>query len=115
MVDHAEALVAHHGDERVAMRAFRKHASLVPHRLPGRRRVRAAASPRSPRWPSSTTSSPPSIRRSTVVEGGERIRRGHTNGPIKVALPDGFLDDLDALEDDVAVPEDDDVMALSGG
>ena len=51
----------------------------------------------------------------TVVDGGERIRRGHTNGPIKVALPDGFLDDLDALEHDVSVPDDADVMALSGG
>ena len=50
-----------------------------------------------------------------VVEGGERIRRGHTNGPIKVALPDGFLDDPAALEDDVTVPDDDHVMALSGG
>ena len=36
---------------------------VVPHRLPGRRRVPAAASPRSPRWPSSRTSSPRSIRR----------------------------------------------------
>ena len=25
-----------------------------------------------------------------IVEGGERIKRGHTNGPIKVALPDGY-------------------------
>ena len=37
------------------------------------------------------------------------------NGPIKVALPDGFLDDLDALEHDLAVPDDDDMLALSGG
>ena len=49
------------------------------------------------------------------MPGGERIRRGHTNGPIKVALPDGFLDDPGALEHDVAMPDDDDVMALSGG
>ena len=28
-----------------------------------------------------------------IVDGGERIKRGHTNGPIKVALPDGYLDD----------------------
>ena len=47
----------------------------------------------------------------TSVPGGERIRRGHTNGPIRVALPDGYLDDLD----DVTVPDDVDVMALSGG
>ena len=46
-----------------------------------------------------------------VVDGGERIRRGKTNGPIRVVLPDGFLDRLD----DMCVPDDNDVMALSGG
>ena len=46
-----------------------------------------------------------------VVPGGERIRRGHTNGPIRVALPDGYLDDLD----DMSIPDDGHVMALSGG
>ena len=46
-----------------------------------------------------------------LVDGGERIRRGHTNGPIRVALPDGYLDHLD----DLTVPDDVDVMALSGG
>ena len=50
----------------------------------------------------------PTIR---IVEGGERIRRGHTNGPIRVALPAGYLDHLD----DLTVPDDADVMALSGG
>ena len=37
-----------------------------------------------------------------IVEGGERIRRGHTNGPIRVALPFGYLDHLD----DLTVPDD---------
>ena len=46
-----------------------------------------------------------------VVPGGERIRRGHTNGPIRVALPHGYLDDLD----DLTPPDDAHVMALSGG
>ena len=46
-----------------------------------------------------------------IVEGGERIKRGHTNGPRKVALPDGYLDD----PDDLTVPDDAAVMALSGG
>lgn len=46
-----------------------------------------------------------------LVPGGERIKRGHTNGPIKVALPEGYLDDLD----DATVPDDGDVLALSGG
>lgn len=46
-----------------------------------------------------------------VVPGGERIRRGHTNGPIRVVLPHGYLDDLD----DATPPDDGHVMALSGG
>ena len=46
-----------------------------------------------------------------IVPGGEQIKRGHTNGPVKVALPDGYLDD----RDDLVVPDDADVMALSGG
>ncbi len=44
------------------------------------------------------------------MPGGELIRRGHTNGPIRVALPDGFLDD-----GPTPVPDDRDVLALSGG
>ena len=47
----------------------------------------------------------------TLVPGGARIRRGHTNGPIRVALPDGYLDHLD----DLTVPDDDTAMAVSGG
>lgn len=46
-----------------------------------------------------------------VVPGGESLRRGKTSGPIRVALPEGYRDHLD----DAAVPDDDDVMALSGG
>jgi nifR3 family TIM-barrel protein len=46
-----------------------------------------------------------------LVPGGARIKRGHTNGPIKVALPDRYLDELD----DVTVPDDGRVLALSGG
>ena len=47
----------------------------------------------------------------SVVEGGERIARGHTNGPIKVVLPEGYLDN----RDDMTIPDDGDVMRLSGG
>lgn len=52
-----------------------------------------------------------------IVEGGERIKRGHTNGPIKVAIPQGWLDGEQraALDTDVSVPDDGAVMALSGG
>jgi nifR3 family TIM-barrel protein len=46
-----------------------------------------------------------------LVPGGARIKRGHTNGPIKVSLPEHYLDDRDSI----AVPDDNDVMALSGG
>ena len=46
-----------------------------------------------------------------LVPGGERIKRGHTNGPVKVTLPEGYLDD----PDEFVIPADDDVMALSGG
>lgn len=47
----------------------------------------------------------------SVIPGGESLRRGKTSGPIRVALPEGYRDRLD----DLAVPDDDDVMALSGG
>jgi len=52
-----------------------------------------------------------------IVEGGERIKRGHTNGPTKVSLPDGWLDGQtrDSLATDTSVPDDAHVMALSGG
>ena len=46
-----------------------------------------------------------------IVEGGERFTRGHTNGPIRVALPVGYLDNLD----DMVVPDDANEVALSGG
>lgn len=46
-----------------------------------------------------------------VVDGGQRLPRGHTNGPIKVVLPDGYLEN----RDDMAVPDDGREMALSGG
>lgn len=46
-----------------------------------------------------------------LVEGGERLTRGHTNGPIKVVLPENYL----ANRDDMTVPDDDKVAALSGG
>ncbi|MFM8794027.1 MAG: tRNA dihydrouridine synthase DusB [Acidimicrobiales bacterium] len=46
-----------------------------------------------------------------LVPGGERLARGHTNGPIKVVLPDGYLAD----RDDMKVPDDAAVAALSGG
>ena len=46
-----------------------------------------------------------------LVEGGERLARGHTNGPINVVLPHGYLDHLDDLE----VPADALLTTMSGG
>jgi len=46
-----------------------------------------------------------------IVDGGEALRRGKGGGPIKVALPEGYRDNLD----DLTIPDDDDVMAVSGG
>jgi nifR3 family TIM-barrel protein len=110
MAAHALDLVEHDGDEFRAMREFRKHTAWYLTGYPvgpeARRRL-------------SMVSSLVELddllvgldRSLTVVPGGELIRRGHTNGPIRVPLPDGFLDDLDGL----TVPDDADVLALSGG
>ena len=46
-----------------------------------------------------------------LVPGGARLVRGHANGPIRVALPDGYLDHLE----DASPPGDDDVNVTSGG
>ena len=46
------------------------------------------------------------------VAGSGRLTRGHTNGPIRVTLPDGYLDHLD---DETPPERDSDAAALSGG
>ena len=43
--------------------------------------------------------------------GGNRIRRGHTNGPIRVVLPEHYLESLD----DLTPPDEGGVGELSGG
>jgi len=114
MADHARALATHHGDERVAMRTFRKHASwyLTGYPVGSEARRHFAQVSSLAELDDLLAGLDPAA---AVVPGGERIRRGHTNGPIRVALPDGFLDDVDALEDDLTVPDDSTVLALSGG
>ena len=114
MADHAGMLVEHHGHEGRAMCDFRKHASWYLTGYPVGSEARRRFAQVSSRAELDDLIAPLE-RDLLVVEGGERIRRGHTNGPIKVALPDGFLDDPAALEDDLTVPDDDHVMALSGG
>ena len=115
MVRHARLLVEHYdgyGGENYAMRDFRKHTS----------------------WYMSGYPVGPAVRRELaqidsvgqleeivgrldptceLVEGGERIKRGHTNGPRKVSLPDGYLERDES--GDLVIPDDADVMALSGG
>ena len=103
--------------ENHAMRDFRKHTGWYMSGYPGRPRGPApvlAGVDRSASWRTCSAGLDPTAR---IVPGGERIKRGHTNGPIRVSLPDGWLDDHDRerLLDDVTVPDDDDVMALSGG
>jgi len=110
---HARLLVDHfdaHVDERSALRDFRKHTSWYLSGYPVGPAVRRELS-----MVSSLAELDDVLGRLDgsieIVEGGERIKRGHTNGPIKVSLPDGYLDDPDEL----VVPDDSDVMALSGG
>jgi nifR3 family TIM-barrel protein len=115
MVEHAESLMHHHqangrNDEGKGIREFRKHCGWYLTGYPVgsdvRRRfaevstldeVRALAA---------------SLDRSLhIVTGGERLPRGHTNGPINVVLPHGYLEHLD----DLTVPDDAMVTTLSGG
>ncbi len=121
MAEHARLLADHMGEDH-AMRDFRKHTGWYMSGYPVGPEVRrrfsmtkslaelddilaAVLDERGPE--------------TEIVAGGERIKRGHTNGPIKVAVPDGWLDDHHAasvrLADDVSVPDDGDVLALSGG
>ena len=51
------------------------------------------------------------FRRIELPPGANRIRRGHTNGPIRVVLPERYLEQLD----DLTPPADHDVARLSGG
>jgi nifR3 family TIM-barrel protein len=103
-------LLADHLGENLAMRDFRKHTSwyLTGYPVGGETRRRFANISTLDELEDLIGALEPAI---ALVEGGERIRRGHTNGPIRVALPEGYLDHLD----DVTVPDDSHVMALSGG
>ena len=122
---HARALVEHYTEDGVgrsgrrvagedfAMRDFRKHASWYLTGYPvgpeARRRFSMVSS--LAELDDLLAGLDP---QAELVEGGQRIRRGHTNGPIKVSLPEGFLcaDDADV---DMTIPDDDAVMVVSGG
>jgi nifR3 family TIM-barrel protein len=115
MVRHARLLVDHLGENH-AMRDFRKHTGWYMSGYPVGPEVRRRFS-----MVKSLTELEDIVAdldpTAEIVAGGERIKRGHTNGPIKVSLPDGWLDGhrRDELLDDLTVPDDDHVMALSGG
>ena len=109
MAEHARLLVAHLGED-LAMRDFRKHTSwyLTGYPVGGEVRRQFSGVSTYSELEDLIAALDATVR---IVEGGERIRRGHTNGPIRVALPFGYLDHLD----DLVVPDDADMMALSGG
>ena len=109
MAEHARLLVPHM-TEPIAMRDFRKHTSwyLTGYPVGGEMRRRFSSVSTFAELEDLIALLDPTT---TIVEGGERIRRGHTNGPIRVVLPEGYLTRLD----DLTVPDDADVMALSGG
>ena len=109
MAHHARLLVDHLGAD-IALRDFRKHTSwyLTGYPVGGDIRRLFANVSTLDELEDLIARLDPSL---ALVDGGERIRRGHTNGPIRVALPNGYLDHLD----DLTVPDDAHLMALSGG
>ena len=115
MVEHAEALMRHHlangrNDEGKGIREFRKHCGWYLTGYPIGSEVRRKFAEVSTLDDVRLLAS--SLDRSLqLVAGGERLARGHTNGPIKVMLPHGYLDHLD----DLTVPDDALVTSLSGG
>ena len=116
MARHGRLLVDHYdgfGGEDHAMRDFRKHTSWYLSGYPVgpavRRRLALVST-----LDELDDIVGPLDRSIAIVAGGERIKRGHTNGPVKVSLPAGYLDDVDD-RDEITVPDDGHVMALSGG
>ena len=109
MRDHATLLAEHMG-ESLALRDFRKHTAwyLTGYPVGGAVRARFSMVSSLAELDDLLGELDPAL---AIVAGGERIRRGHTNGPIRVALPDGYLDRLD----DLTVPDDAAEMAVSGG
>jgi nifR3 family TIM-barrel protein len=109
IAEHARLLCDHLGAD-LGIRDFRKHTSwyLTGYPVGGETRKRLHSISSLGELDDLLAELDPAME---VVPGGERHRRGKTNGPIRVVLPHGYLDDLD----DLTPPDDADVMALSGG
>jgi len=109
MLRHAVALEAHFPATR-GIREFRKHAGwyLTGYPVGGELRRQFGE-----------VSSIDQLRRlidqcdpaASIVEGGERFVRGHSNGPVNIVLPHGFLQSLD----DLVAPDDATLTYMSGG
>ena len=115
MVEHAESLMHHHhsngrNDDTKGIREFRKHCGWYLTGYPVgpdvRRQFAEVSTLDEVRQLAASLDS--SLR---LVAGGERLPRGHTNGPINVVLPHGYLDHLDDLQ----VPDDAMLTTMSGG
>jgi nifR3 family TIM-barrel protein len=109
MVEHAQGLMAIMGPE-FGIRNFRKHCGWYLTGFPVGSEVRRSFA---------TVASLAELqavaarldRTMRLVPGGERLARGHTNGPIKVVLPEGYLEN----RDDMTLPDDAHETAVSGG
>jgi nifR3 family TIM-barrel protein len=115
MVEHAESLMQHHrangrNDDTKGIREFRKHCGWYLTGYPVGSEIRRQFAEVSTIDEVRRLAS--SVDRSlALVPGGERLARGHTNGPINVVLPHGYLNHLDDLQ----VPDDATLTTMSGG
>ncbi len=109
MAEHARGLCEHF-EPYLGIRQFRKHASWYLTGYPvgpdARRRFSMVES--LAELDDLLAGLDPTIE---LPPGGARIVRGHHNGPIRVALPHGYLED----RDDLTPPDDDEAAAASGG
>jgi nifR3 family TIM-barrel protein len=111
MRDHAALLVSWLEDERDGMTQFRKHTGwyFAGYPVGSEIRRRAAMVSTIAELDDILGTLDPSL---TVTPEGARAKRGHTNGPQQVSLPDGWLDDPDEAMD--RLPGDA-ALAVSGG
>ncbi len=94
MLEHARLLAEWLGDEGAAMRAFRKHSSWYTKGFPGSAPLREELMRVASR--AQLVQILAGVDRSLPFPpGAMRVQRGKSGGTQKVALPEGYLDDLD--------------------